>query len=88
MEEKKIAWFLRPMSEELCWEKPSIIMVLCGSPLIRVSFVARDQWASPKHIMEGFSRHKESLIGSEIKRKLKMTVFQKVGIDSKLHNQI
>ena len=35
------------MSEELCRENPSI-MVFCGSPLIRVSFVATDQWASPK----------------------------------------
>ena len=39
-------------------------MVFCGSPLIRVSFVATDQlWASPKLLMEGFSRHKASLIG-------------------------
>ena len=38
-------------------------MVFCGSPLIRVSFVAMDQWASPKHFMEVFSRHKASLIG-------------------------
>ena len=34
------AWFLRPMSEELCREKPSKIMVFCGRQLIRVSFVA------------------------------------------------
>ena len=37
--------------------------VFCGSPLIRVSFVATDQWASTKHHMEGFSRHNSSLIG-------------------------
>ena len=36
--------------------------VFCGSPLFRVSFVATDQWASPKHLMEGLSRHKASLI--------------------------
>ena len=37
--------------------------VFRGSPLIRVSFVATDQWASAKHLMEGFSRHNSSLIG-------------------------
>ena len=38
-------------------------MVFCGSPLICVSFVAKDQWASPKHLMEGLSLHNSSLIG-------------------------
>ena len=37
-------------------------MVSCGSPLIRVSFVATDQWASPK-LMEALSRHNSLLIG-------------------------
>ena len=37
-------------------------MVFCGSPLIRGSFVATDQWASPKHLMEALSRHNSSLI--------------------------
>ena len=36
-------WFLRPMSEELFIGKTfPKIMVFCGSPLIRVSFVATD----------------------------------------------
>ena len=38
-------------------------MVSCGSPLISVSFVATDQWASTKHRMEGLSRHNSLLIG-------------------------
>ena len=32
-------------------------------PIDCVSFVATDQWASPKHLMVGFSRHNSSLIG-------------------------
>ena len=56
------AWFLRPMSKELCRGKP-FHMVFSGSPLICVSCVAMDQWVSPKHLMECFSRHKASLIG-------------------------
>ena len=53
------AWFLRPMREEYCVGK-SIPHVFWGSPLISVSFVATDQWASPKHFMEGFSRQNSS----------------------------
>ena len=56
-------------------------MVFCGRPLIRVSFVATDQWAPPKHLMEGFSpdtKLRSSV--AKIKRNLKMTVFQEVGI--------
>ena len=45
-------------------------MVFCGSPLIRVSFVATDQWASPKRCMEDFSRHNSSLIGRKNQAKL------------------
>ena len=37
--------------------------VFCRSSLIRVSFVATDQRASPKHLMEALSRHNSSLIG-------------------------
>ena len=66
-------WILRPMSEELCMEKASI-MVFCGSLLIRVSFVATDQWASPERRMKDFSRHNSSLIGREIQANLKMTI--------------
>ena len=62
--------------------------VFCGSPLIRVSFIATDQWASPKHLMEALSRHNSSLIGRKNQAKFEMTVFQEVGIDSKLLTQI
>ena len=57
------AGFLRPMSEELCRDKPSIYTVSCGSPLSVFSFVATDQWASTKHHMDDLSRHNSSLIG-------------------------
>ena len=63
-------------------------MVFCESPLIRVSFVATDQWASPKHLMETFPDTILRSSVAKIKRNLKMTVFQEVGIDSKLLNQI
>ena len=75
------------MSEELCRENPSI-MVFCGSPLIRVSFIATDQWASPKRRMEVFSRQNSSLIGRKNQAKFENVVLQEVGIDSKLLNQI
>ena len=38
-------------------------VVYWGIPLNRVSFVDRDQWASPNHHMKGYSRHNSSLIG-------------------------
>ena len=38
--------------------------------------------------MEDLSRHNSSLFVAKITRNLKMTVFQEVGIDSKLLNQI
>ena len=69
------AWFLR-------------LMVFCGSPLVRVSFVATDQRAPPKHLMEAFPDTILRSSVAKIKRNLKMTVFQEVGIDSKLLNQI
>ena len=83
------AWFSRPMSEELCPEKPSI-MVFCGSPLIRVSLVATptDQWASPNTLWKPLPATILRSSVAKIKRNLKMTVFQEVGIDSKLLNQI
>ena len=60
----------------------AVHMVFCGSQLIRVSFVATDQWAAPKHLMEVFSRRQILRSSVEkIKRHLKMTVFQEVGID-------
>ena len=52
--------FLRPMSEELSGQ--TFHTVSCGSPLIRVSFVATYQWASTQHHMEGLSQHNSSLI--------------------------
>ena len=55
-------FFIDRWARNLCREKPSK-MVFCGSPLIHVSFVATDQWASPKRRMEDFSRQNSSLIG-------------------------
>ena len=76
------------MSEELCRGK-AFYEVFCGSPLIRVSFVATDQWASPKHLK--WKAFPDAILHSsvtKIKRNLKMTVFQEMGIESKLLNQI
>ena len=72
------AWFLPPMSEKLCRDKPSI-MVVCGSPLIRVSFVATNQWASPKHRIEGFSRHNYTLIGRKYQAKFENDCISRIG---------
>ena len=72
------------MSEELCRDKPSI-MVFCGSPLISVSFVATDQWASPKRGMEDFSRHNSSLIGRKNQAKFENDYIAR---NLKLLNQI
>ena len=66
------------MSEELCREKPSI-MVFSGSPLIRVSFVATDQWASPKHLIQGFSRQNSSLIGRKNQAKIENDCISRSG---------
>ena len=54
-------------------------MEFCGSPLIRVSFVATDQWASPKHRMEGFSRHNSLLIGRKNQAKFENYCIQEGG---------
>ena len=54
-------------------------MVFCGSPLIRVSFVATDQWASPKHLMEGFSRHNSSLVGRKTPAKFENDCISRSG---------
>ena len=75
--------FWRPMSEELCREKPSI-MVFCESPLIRVSFVAKDQWASPKRRMEDFSRHNSSLIGRKTQAKFENDCIARCGHSFKI----
>ena len=45
------AWYLRPMSEGLCWEWPFIV-VFWGSPLIRVNKRNTVQWDSPKYYNE------------------------------------
>ena len=45
------AWFLRLMSEGLCWEWPFIV-VFWGSPLIRVNKRNTVQQDSPKHYNE------------------------------------
>ena len=55
-------------------------MVFCGSPLIHISFVATDQWASPKHLnMESFSRHKASLIGCRNRAKFENDCISRSG---------
>ena len=53
--------------------------VFCGSPLIRVSFVATDQWASPKHLMEALSRQNSSLIGRKIQAKFESDCISRSG---------
>ena len=60
------------------------------TPVFRLhcSFVDTDQWASPKHHMKGHSRHNSSLIGRKNQAKCEMTVFQEMGIESILLNQI
>ena len=45
------AWFLRPMSEGLCWEWPFIV-VFWGSPLIRVNKRNTVQRDYPRHYNE------------------------------------
>ena len=54
--------------------------VFWGSPLIRGNKRNTDQWAS--------TEHNSSLIGRKNQVNLKMTVFQEMGIESKLLNQI
>ena len=44
-----------------------------------VSFVATDQWASPKHLMEGFSRHNPSLIGRKNQAKFENDCISRSG---------
>ena len=77
------------MSEEFCRER-SAIMALCGSPLIRVSFVATDQWALQfkRRIWKTCPDTILRSLVAKIKRNLKMTVLQEVGIDSNLLNQM
>ena len=53
--------------------------VFCGSPLIRVSFVAMDQWASPKHLLEALSRHNSSLISRKNQAKFENDCISRSG---------
>ena len=56
-------WLIFATDEQRIVKGKAFHTVFCGSPLIRVSFVAMDQWASPNHLMEALSRHNSLLIG-------------------------
>ena len=80
-----VAWFLRPMSEELCREKPSIwcFMEAHWSVFLLLPQINR------LHQNVLWKAFPDTILRSsvaKIKRNLKMTVFQEVGIDSKLLN--
>ena len=80
------AWFLRPMSVELYRERPSM-WVFWGSPLLSVNktyTVSRNGYTMYK----GPFPTQSTLIGHKNQAKLNMTVFQEMGIESKLLNQI
>ena len=82
------ARFLRPMSEELCRDQPFIIMLL-GIPLNRVSFCWHESMGFPK--TQQWKAIPNIILRSsvtKIERNFKMTVFQKMVIESKLLNQI
>ena len=81
------AWFLRPMSEGLCWEWPFIV-VFWGSPLIRVNKRNTVQRDSPKHYWKAIPDIILRSSVAKIQLNLKMTVFQEMGKESKLPNQI
>ena len=77
------AWFLRPMSEELCRDKASI----------RCFWEAHiDPWQQKKYGSMGFHKPPKAFpfnyrsLVAKIRWHLKMTVFQEMGIESKLLN--
>ena len=83
------AWFLPPMSEELCRDKASIRCFGEAHALIRGNKRNTDQWASTKHRMEGFSLHNSSLVGRKNQAIWKWLYFKKWAcLESKLLNQI
>ena len=77
-------WFLQPMSVESYRENP-FIWCFWESPLIHVN---KRYSVSGNGHMKGHSRHNLRSSVAKIKQNLKITVFQEMGIESKLLNQI
>ena len=81
------AWFLRLMSEELCRDKASIRCF--GEAHWSVAAKETQINGLPQNtVWKAFPFTILRSLVAKIKRNLKMTVFQEMGIDSKLLNQI